>query len=389
MATIVSNRTSKKSKPSATAALKPSTPAKPTPVEASSIDSPAELLRALHWTRLDGSACFATDDTATKKAAWKQLHAAVKEFGDAEIRSVAKRAERRDAKPAVAGKKPAKPAPSYHSEELRTTVLRTDWSSSATQVAIDWSQPSLRCEVICGADVLVSGVVAPQVTIDGRRLTPVGSWEEVCWDFDGEADYLELEISLGGGFRLQRQFLLARTDGLLYIADAVLSESRNNMDCELTLPLVEQAKFAVANETREGVLTTRRKARLVIPAALPEWRSDRRHGELTESADGLTLRQSASKAIALYVPLCLVVDPKRSSREVTWRQLTIGENLQIQPAERAVGYRLQVGREQWLIYRSLTARANRTLLGVNLQTDFLFTRFKSDGTTDNLMEIEE
>jgi hypothetical protein len=91
----------------------------------------------------------------------------------------------------------------------------------------------------------------------------------------------------------------------------------------------------------------------------------------------------------MYAPLAMVVDSRRAKRECTWRRLTVGENLQIQPADRAVGYRLQAGREQWLVYRSLTPRANRTVLGVNLQTNFLCSRIKSDGASDTLIEVED
>ncbi len=68
--------------------------------------------------------------------------------------------------------------------------------------------------------------------------------------------------------------------------------------------------------------------------------------------------------------------------------MTIAENLQIQPAEVAVGYRVQLGKAQWLFYRSLARRANRTILGQNLSSEFLAGRFGKDGTTEELIEIE-
>jgi hypothetical protein len=53
-----------------------------------------------------------------------------------------------------------------------------------------------------------------------------------------------------------------------------------------------------------------------------------------------------------------------------------------------VSFRLQVGRRQWLVYRSLTPPANRTTLGQNYATEFVFAKFLSDGTADPLIEIE-
>ena len=54
----------------------------------------------------------------------------------------------------------------------------------------------------------------------------------------------------------------------------------------------------------------------------------------------------------------------------------------------AVGYRVQVGPEQWLMYRSLTAAANRTLIGQNLSSEFLFAGLNTDGEASSLVEIE-
>jgi hypothetical protein len=54
----------------------------------------------------------------------------------------------------------------------------------------------------------------------------------------------------------------------------------------------------------------------------------------------------------------------------------------------AVGYRLQIGNEQWLIYRSLTTPDIRTVLGKNLMHEFLVGRFTDDGQVETLLEIE-
>ncbi|MEX0714781.1 MAG: hypothetical protein WD278_20765 [Pirellulales bacterium] len=60
----------------------------------------------------------------------------------------------------------------------------------------------------------------------------------------------------------------------------------------------------------------------------------------------------------------------------------------VQPADPAVGYRVQVGRQQWLIYRSLAERGNRTVLGHNLISEFLVARFDRQGKVEPLLEIE-
>ena len=66
----------------------------------------------------------------------------------------------------------------------------------------------------------------------------------------------------------------------------------------------------------------------------------------------------------------------------------MAENRQRVPRDAAVGYRVMVGRRQWLFYRSLAPRGNRTLLGHNLSTEMLAARFTKAGTVEKLVEIE-
>jgi hypothetical protein len=73
---------------------------------------------------------------------------------------------------------------------------------------------------------------------------------------------------------------------------------------------------------------------------------------------------------------------------LTWRQLAVAENLRRVSDNTAVGYRVQLGSEQWLIYRSFTRFGNRTVLGQNLSSEFFCGRFLPDGTTEMLIEIE-
>jgi hypothetical protein len=90
----------------------------------------------------------------------------------------------------------------------------------------------------------------------------------------------------------------------------------------------------------------------------------------------------------MLAPLWFELNPSRLRRRLTWRQLTVGDSLKIVPAEVAAGYRVAVGDDQWLMYRSLAARGNRTLLGHNLSTEMLVARFERTGEVEALLEIE-
>jgi hypothetical protein len=108
---------------------------------------------------------------------------------------------------------------------------------------------------------------------------------------------------------------------------------------------------------------------------------------LEETERRLELRLSANGR-CLFAPLFVDLKPRRLAKPLTWRQLTVAENLTVQPRDVAVGYRVLVGRAQWLIYRALATKANRTLLGHNLSSEFLVARFRRNGQVESLLEIE-
>ena len=87
----------------------------------------------------------------------------------------------------------------------------------------------------------------------------------------------------------------------------------------------------------------------------------------------LELRQRDQSA-RLFAPLFIDLAPRRLSHELTWRQLTVAQDRKIEPRDVAVGYRVQIGNPQWLIYRSLADQASRSLLGQNLSSNFRCSR---------------
>ncbi|MGC3966314.1 MAG: hypothetical protein QM775_02775 [Pirellulales bacterium] len=364
-------------------------------------DAVEQFLAALHATRADGLPAWTADGdvdaTATRYAAVRHreslselLAAAVVTAPEraAELRKLLKLATRRDGRPTTERRGIPSPMAAYHSEASRLSVLRTDWSASAAELAVDWSRPELRIEFAVGKRRLLAGLSAPEVRVGGKLLAVRGSWEEVCWESNVDVDYLEIEIALEAGARLQRQFVLTRRDGLLYVAEAVLLAVPGNVSVAVRLPLAEEVESALAAETREIRLATGKLQTLVLPPLCGEWRSEKRGGDLTVENDELCVTADMPGAAAVYAPLVIVYDSARAKRECTWRRLTVGEDLQLVSADRAAGFRIQLGKEHWLGYRSLTERANRTVLGVNLQTNFLLSRFTTDGESEPLVEID-
>jgi hypothetical protein len=287
--------------------------------------------------------------------------------------------------------------PAFHSESAETSILRSVWGAEREQLSLTFGQRRLMCELETRRGLICMGEWKTELRLAGKLLSPTTDWDEVCWVSDEDCDYLELQMSFDGGVCLQRQILLGRKDHFLFVGDALLECSGRLIEHRFTLPLAPGVTFQGAAETREGFLSSggskgnggsrNRPQALVLPLALPEWRMDRRGGDLESNEAGITLRQAATGR-GMYVPLFLDLDPRRMTKPVTWRQLTVAENREVQPRDEVVGYRVEVGKSQWLIYRSLGPRGNRTVLGHNLVTEMLVARFGRDGEVDTILEIE-
>ena len=304
----------------------------------------------------------------------------------------------------VAAKAPKKtdslPSASVHSEDGAIAILRRNWNRDAERVAVLFAGRTCELELVASGRVAASGTWQFEVAQQGQRLEPISDWESNCWHSDEDVDYLELEIELTGGVKLQRQIVLAREDRFLLLADAVMSPQCGNLEYRSVLPLAPQVEFRGAGESREGFLVqargepaggkspaSARPLAQVLPLAMPEWRAQQSGGDLAGIPRGLELRQSAA-AQRLYAPLFIDLDRGRFRRRMTWRQLTVAEWLTALPPEVAVGFRVAIGAEQWIIYRSLAPQSNRTLLGHNLATESLVARFGKDGEVTSIIEIE-
>ncbi len=176
---------------------------------------------------------------------------------------------------------------------------------------------------------------------------------------------------------------------MLYFADIIFSTvgARRQLQHSFGLPLADGARWNAEADTRDGVITGRKLRAAVVPLALREWRADPRGGSLVEKDGHLTLTQNAN-GVALCCPLFIDLNRKRSANERTWRQLTVGDTMEIVPADVAVGYRAQSGDDQWLIYRSLGQTGNRTVLGHNVAGEFCAGPFLPTGKFQEWIEIE-
>jgi hypothetical protein len=272
------------------------------------------------------------------------------------------------------------------SEWAGTGVMQQDWSPLSPRVAVAVHPHAMRIAVSRGIPLFeIEGL--PEVSVNGQTLSPNGEWEVLASHFDDDLDYLELEVDLTGGVRLQRQVGLIHGDEAMLVADAVFCPQPERLDYRLQLTLAEDVQAIPESDNTEIYLQQRRIRGLILPLALPEWKQADSDGSCRADGRIVTLDQSALGK-TLYAPLFVMLRPKASVRPRTWRPLTVAESLDIVDEDRARAWRVQVGKRQWVLYKSFEGYENRTFLGQNQICDWCIGRLESDGNVEELLSLE-
>lgn len=278
-----------------------------------------------------------------------------------------------------------------HDDDAKLACLLPEWDARRGRTIIDYHLPALRFELSGGKHYVLQGICETEIQIDGEACAPSDGWVATCEYSDDDIHYLELEQPLERGFVLQRQFMVLREDQCVFYADAVVSsdpENRSTIHYQSRFPLGQSMTGQIDPETRDVTLRDKRDRALVLPLAAPEWRLARSPVDLDVSPDQhLVLRSSGLRQ--LYAPMWIDLTPDRFKRNRTWRVLTVGENLQTVDPDRAVAYRVQMGRAQWILYRSLGDSVPRTFFGKHMIADFYCARFDSkDQSYEDLITVE-
>jgi hypothetical protein len=239
----------------------------------------------------------------------------------------------------------------------------------------------------------------------GKPLHAIDRWTEICVHHERGCEYMEFDLPLSEDYRLQRFFLLDNTDRLLILGDTLLwdgdnikrrlPERNDHLTYESTLFYLPKLRPKTFTDSTEIFFQPDKSKSLplfrVFPLALPEWKRTEKTGIVTGTLgieeSTLVLRQQSS-GISMFAPLFFDFDANRSGSQYTWRHLTVGENMKKVPDDQAVGYRVQMDKEQFLLYRSMTPSANRTVLGHNLIDDFCFARFFPETGVETLIAVE-
>ena len=208
------------------------------------------------------------------------------------------------------------PSPASHSEQAATAVLRSNWSRMSDRLTVLYAGQTVQIELAAGRELLCSGTWQWEVLRDGLPALPSSSWEPICWVSDDDVDYLELQIDLAGGLRVQRHIVLARQDRFLMLADAILGQEPARLEYRSCLPLCPKVAWRQAAQTNEGFfISAKKRLAMVVPLALPEWREGASDGELSGKS-GLQLQQAA-QGRRMFAPLWIDLDRRRIARRLT------------------------------------------------------------------------
>lgn len=280
-----------------------------------------------------------------------------------------------------------------HDPAAAVAVIRTGWQRHSLRLMLDYRDATPRVEIAVHDRLLVEGPWQWHVSLHGQPLDAEAAWSVSCWESDRKASFLEISAPLGHGLLINRQVVVVPDERIVLLADAVTTSGPlrqppqgTGLEYRGLLPLVAPLDTDVAEETREICVYDTAMRCMALPLGLPEWKVGG-SGGFSATPEGLVLEQRTA-ATRLYAPLWLDCDPARVGGPLTWRHLTVADTRMNLPPHQAVGYRVQAGLRQWLVYQSLDSPRNRTLLGCNVSCDFLFGRIKRSGEVARTLEIQ-
>lgn len=352
------------------------------------------LLEALRWTRKDGSLLlsphrgYAGEVFDDFWAAAFRIAGRPKTVGSLLANRLPKRSAAALPLGTELNSKKAPTATSYWTNG-EAGVMQRDWESQGSRIAVDYSVDPLLIEIVgMKGESIVAGPWSCSVWCDDVELPITSSWQEVCWFSEDDVDYLELEAHCDDHCKVQRQILFIRESGVVLLADALLGSRKAQWRIQSTLPMAGDYQVEHADKTRECWLTSQGKRQaLLVPLASGEWRRQPSPHQLSVE-DGWICMQHQAESQNVYAPLAMAIRREHLNVPLTWRSLTIAENLHLVSPDVAVGYRLQLDRSQWIFYRSLGTAVPRTLLGCHTAADFCACTFDyKTGNTDSLIEV--
>jgi hypothetical protein len=270
--------------------------------------------------------------------------------------------------------------------------LNYEHSETNTLSALSDTTAEVQLDLFDNSIPVISGAWQCTIRYNGKRIRQISNWHECCSqnnDDDNEniCELIELESELEYNFRLKRLLLLDSANQIFLACDLILHNPNTKKDCDINLQyessFIYSDKLHALPSNRSGkcdiIFQPNTKLRgsqkpvsfRIIPLATSMV-------EFLRAADSkLRLKQNCCYGSSMFVPLWFDLKTSRLNKTTIWKELTIGENMEKVTSDKAVGFRIQIDKEQFLLYYSLTSPQNRTLLGHNLIDKICYAAFNA------------
>ena len=281
------------------------------------------------------------------------------------------------------------PDASLESAWSALAVLASGWSKQSPRLTVDFAEEPLRIDLHVGGLRMLAG----QWTMETRLRRPsrsahrrsgrssVGKATRSAIFSSSASSWPRACSSNGNGARQARPGALDRRH---VVGEGPIGPQTT---ARTSLPLGRRVAWLPELETRDGVLVHGKQRTAVVPLGLHEWRSDPRGGTLSSDNGRLTLAEATSGR-SLYCGLLLDLDPARSKKCRTWRQLTVYGNAASRAPRRGGRIPRPVGRRPMARLSVARPAGNRAVLGQNISCEFYAGRFNDEGLVAEWIEIE-
>ena len=281
--------------------------------------------------------------------------------------------------------------PSWQSDDTDAACLRSSWASDASVATVKFDDDSIQMELAVEGVPLLSGSWGLELLEGDEQLELEAEWECICWNSDSDGDYLELQLEFDGGPIINRYLYLSRSDSFAVIANMISGATPGRVELSSHLPLANGVTLASVEHDREQLLTAGGKKIRVFPLAMPQDPGVGTSGRIGRDQDGdqpcLTCSHATDSGM-LFEPIVLDWASERQSAQAEWRKLTVTRATEID-SDGAGAYRLQVGKQHLVLYRSLGGTERyRTFLGYQAESETVIGKFTKSGVIQELVIVE-
>ena len=277
---------------------------------------------------------------------------------------------------------------SSQSDWAESAILRSGLQADADLCLVNWDEPASAIHLAVLGTPLLSGIWTSEVIVDGETVGPIEGWGCSCWFSDEEAAFVELESDPTDSLHVVRHVMLSLKERI-----GVVCESVTSTDSNATVGLINQLPLAanplaVTNSiTREIALHADCVSTRVIPAWLEDDRVQHTIGRCEKIDNALV---SAGEGLGgATVPLIFDWHPERQALDADWNRLTVTEDRAVVSAQNASGFRVRIGKQQILIYRSLrSGEFPRAVMGLHTLNETVYGRVKKSGEIAPLVLVD-